>query len=567
MRPERATKCPDRYRVPAWGAVFSFGASSTGVRPVESSHRRKPVSNARSNASPGPGTRPPATGVIPAPSSRRKPKARKTEAGGLTARLGIVGWQTLDPILLAALATEFPLLLVGAHGTAKSMVVERVAAALGQEFRHYNASLLNYDDLLGIPLPDEQGGGLRFVGTAGAIWGAAFVLIDEISRCRADLQNKFFPIIHERRVAGLPLPDLRHRWAAMNPPSPDTPEGPAGADAVYLGSEPLDPALCDRFPFVVRVPGWSDLNKDQRRELVTGAGRAAGAGAWLPGLVAETRRRARRLEEAPPERLADYLVQFLAELERAGLPQSPRRARTFFSSILAVHAAREVLEGGPTDFEVSAHLAVRCGLPQTATETPPGAAVILVAHRQAWEVSGLGQDSFWRQVLEEKDPVERVLIGARKGVAEKDLARLVIHALAAEPDEAGRIGLATAMFLAFRETHALTPAAWEPLSRLAARVLVPRRMAGYVSIGPEWERWQEISLWAAEREVSGNPEAGLERHFVLGCFPDVWSRADWKEALRRFSGHLRRFEVAAACGPAGGPAHPAAGGPAGREGN
>ncbi|HLF40171.1 MAG TPA: AAA family ATPase, partial [Acidimicrobiia bacterium] len=118
---------------------------------------------------------------------------------GLTRGLGVVGWDDLDPVLLAALALEAPVLLIGPHGTAKSMLVERLATALGTAFRHYNASLLNYDDLVGIPLPDEAGG-LRFAATPGSVWGAGFVFFDEVSRCRADLQNKLFPIVHERRV-------------------------------------------------------------------------------------------------------------------------------------------------------------------------------------------------------------------------------------------------------------------------------------------------------------------------------------------------------------------------------
>ncbi len=59
----------------------------------------------------------------------------------VTSVLGVHGWRPLDPVLLAALALEAPLLLVGPHGTAKSLVVERVARATGSEFRHYNASL------------------------------------------------------------------------------------------------------------------------------------------------------------------------------------------------------------------------------------------------------------------------------------------------------------------------------------------------------------------------------------------------------------------------------------------
>jgi MoxR-like ATPase len=164
-----------------------------------------------------------------------------TQKRSITTALYVHGWGHLDAVLLAALATEYPVLLIGAHGTAKTLLVERLSKALELNFRHYNASLLNYDDLVGIPMPEEGGDRLRFISTPGAIWDAEFVFFDEISRCRPDLQNKLFPIIHERRVIGMDLGNLRYRWSAMNPPSPDNPELDAGNSEYYLGSEPLDP--------------------------------------------------------------------------------------------------------------------------------------------------------------------------------------------------------------------------------------------------------------------------------------------------------------------------------------
>ena len=72
---------------------------------------------------------------------RRKPR-RPARTVGLspTRSLGVFGWGELDEIVVASLAIEAPLLLVGEHGTSKSMVVERLADALGLAFRHYNAS-------------------------------------------------------------------------------------------------------------------------------------------------------------------------------------------------------------------------------------------------------------------------------------------------------------------------------------------------------------------------------------------------------------------------------------------
>ena len=133
----------------------------------------------------------------------------------------------------------------------------RAAEALGLDWRHYNASLVNFDDLIGFPLPGPNGT-LDYVRTPAAIWGAGAVIFDEISRCRPDVQNKIFPIVNERRAQGLLLEDLRHRWAAMKPPASDR------VEANYLGSQPPDPALADRFAFILRMPARASLSEAEQ---------------------------------------------------------------------------------------------------------------------------------------------------------------------------------------------------------------------------------------------------------------------------------------------------------------
>ena len=149
---------------------------------------------------------------------RPQTKPTSPPSNQLIRSLGIVGLDALEPVILAALASETPLLLVGTHGTAKSLLLCRMCEGLGLVWRHYNASLVNYDDLIGYPLPDASGT-LSFVQTPASVWNAQAVFIDEISRARPDMLNRLFPIIHERKVQGLALPSLRYRWAAMNPPA------------------------------------------------------------------------------------------------------------------------------------------------------------------------------------------------------------------------------------------------------------------------------------------------------------------------------------------------------------
>jgi MoxR-like ATPase len=468
---------------------------------------------------------------------------------GITRTLGIQGWGHLDPVLLAALATRSPLLLVGPHGTAKSLLIERIAGAMGLSMRHYNASLLNYDDLVGIPIPEEGNDSLKFIATPGSIWDAEFVFFDEISRCRPDLQNKMFPIIHERRIAGIQLDYLQHRWAAMNPPAPDELDSKNQAVTYYLGSEALDPALTDRFPFVVPVPDWKQLNKEDRRRLVAWQGENGHSQPTpedeipLPELVQQCADLIPRLEEELGEWLSDYIVLVVDLLDKAQLPQSPRRAGMLARSVVALHAARLVLEGDETELQDSAEIALGFGLPQNASEVPPSVATIVAVHKQAWEIADLMEDDNWRQILEEPDAVRRVILADELEFNDADISRLITQALGAQTSDGRRIGLGVAMFLTFRERRNLAPAAWEPLAQFAARVMEPRSIATVIRPGGDAVVWQEIKDWLSGDDLPDGLLPRLERNFALSGFPDVWRRENWREAIERFRADLALFGI------------------------
>ena len=87
---------------------------------------------------------------------------RSPERAPLT-RLGIIGLSRIEAPVLAALATKSPLLLIGPHGTAKSLLLTRIAAALRIDFRHYNASLRD-----GVTLATPTTHGLTPLGSNAA---------------------------------------------------------------------------------------------------------------------------------------------------------------------------------------------------------------------------------------------------------------------------------------------------------------------------------------------------------------------------------------------------------------
>ena len=358
------------------------------------------------------------------------PQARPPQPSGLSAslftRLGLYGLDSIEPIVLASLATESPLLLIGAHGSGKSLLLERVANALGLSWRHYNASLLNFDDLVGYPLPDAQGH-LKFIQTPASIWGAQAVFIDEISRARIDIQNRLFPIIHEKRVQGLPLADLRHRWAAMNPPGfRDDDDEPA-----YAGSEPLDLALSDRFAFQVRMPDWRQFDEAAQERVIQADRHVPDpqVGGDLLRLLNATAIAIPVVQTQWGKSVARYVRLLSGLLESSGHVLSARRAGMVARNILAVHAVRQSIDA-TVEIGDSVWTAVLHSMPFTASGIRLNDSVLLASHREAWRMAAVSPDDPMGAILGERDPLKRVQRAlTATQLPEGELTTIIIDAL------------------------------------------------------------------------------------------------------------------------------------------
>ena len=368
---------------------------------------------------------------------------------GWLASLGLVGMRPIEAPLLAALITEQPLLLIGPHGTAKSLLLNRVAAALGLTFRHYNASLLNFDDLVGFPVPSSHRT-LEYLKTPAAIWGAGAVIFDEISRCRPDIQNKLFPIIHERKVQGLLIDGLRYRWAAMNPPSVGNDDGDYAGD--YAGSEPLDRALADRFAFVVQMPSWAEFSPTEKLAVIQCRDRLYGP--QDAGLLEEYLLLARailgELENECACATADYVYAVMPLLAQAKLELSPRRANLLFQAVLAVHASALAMQPD-AKFGDSALIALRSCLPHRAEGIVLPEVKLLTAHREAIRSVSLSPHDPLRAILATAHPLERLKLAVRATRLPKgEFSRVVADSLAQLP-----VGAREAVVVHLFETGAI----------------------------------------------------------------------------------------------------------------
>jgi MoxR-like ATPase len=365
------------------------------------------------------------------------------------ARLGVYGFDPVESVILAVLVTEDPLLLIGPSGTGKTYLLNSLSEALGLEHRHYNASLISFDDLVGFPYPEADGNGVRFLETPATVWGAESVLIDEISRCKPEHQNRLFSLVHERRVQGIAIPRLRWRWAAMNPCSADQ-----SATQDYVGSEPLDAALADRFALFVTASDWADLTEEERAGVVdpAGEGRISGDGDTLRREVAAWRAAFEAQLPRCPALVTSYALAATTALNAAKVRISPRRARLLARSLLAA----TVVAGSAS--EKLFRRVLDCSLPHACWGEHPALETVQAAHRAAWDIAK-GAAAIW---------VHSFLTERR---LERKLALLLDHA---ESPDAGSQAIAQCL-------------AGEPKERAAAFAfaLYPAAALGRLPIGAE----------------------------------------------------------------------------------
>src|SRR5688572_12428694 len=365
------------------------------------------------------------------------------QSRGHLAALGAYGFEAQEPIILAALASGDPILLIGRSGTGKTFLLNSISEALGLEHRHYNASLISFDDLVGFPYPDEAKASVRFLETPATVWGAESVLIDEISRCKPEHQNRLFSLVHERKIQGLALTRLRYRWAAMNPCSSDQSGGEE-----YLGAEPLDPALADRFAVILEVGDWDAMSDADRRLVANpfGEGTVADDGGDLKAALAQWQQAfAANLDHCPAP-IVDYVCAATTALRDGGIRLSPRRARLITRTLLAATIVKGIaLDAiGTPAVDALFRSVLDTSLPQRAWGATPDADKVAAAHRLAWNATMLQGRDQWLHHFHLQRPLDRKAQLLVEHCPDPDTGTLAIEQLLAnEPkDRAAAFALA-----------------------------------------------------------------------------------------------------------------------------
>jgi hypothetical protein len=346
--------------------------------------------------------------VVELPTGRREPRGRpqgrpETRDGppGLFRALGFFGMDEIEVSILAGLLTGDPVLLVGPHGAAKTALVRRLAAEMGLRFWAYDASKALFEDVIGFPNPRSLGQGVvDYVGTPLTVWDKEFLLLDEISRASAAMQNKWLELVRSRRVMGREVSGLRHVFAAMNPSG-------------YLGANPLDEALAGRFAFVVQVPDAMSMDDDDLVSIVEtttpddaplcpalhasprhGRPRAARDLPDVASLLARARARLPAVVRRHGAFATRYVFAVAGELSGRKLQPDGRRLGMVRRNLLAV-LALESLAGEPDHGHLEGlfYRTLDHSLPYRATVEAPPADTLYPCHALAWRAANEGIDA------------------------------------------------------------------------------------------------------------------------------------------------------------------------------
>lgn len=255
-------------------------------------------------------------------------------------RLGVYGMNEIEPLLLAGLVTGDPVLLVGPHGSAKTLLCSELAKAMNLKFWAYDASKALFEDIIGFPNPyDLKKGRIGYVSTPLSIWDKEFVLIDEISRANYQTQGKWLELIRSRTIMGQRANSLKYIFAAMNPP-------------YYPGARPLDPALAGRFAFIIHVSDFSNMDLESQMMILK---RLSEEDAILisrdnhrdipvlSDIIEASRKEFCRVEKEYGDKIDRFILRLKDELVNEELYLDGRRASMLRRSIIALIAVEKVV--------------------------------------------------------------------------------------------------------------------------------------------------------------------------------------------------------------------------------
>jgi hypothetical protein len=280
------------------------------------------------------------------------------------------------------------LALEGSSGTGKTTLVGRLGLvnqrATGGGYGIYSADKVQYQDFVGIPVPNIQKGKVDILEMENAIATKEVLLIDEANRAGYDAQEKFLQLFSTRTIDGHKT-KCKYIYIAMNPVlSEDENDN-------YEGVQPLDKAYGERVQAILTMPRFNDMSKTHQIEIMQSCFNQT---SWSPTdelveahrkFIEEARFHYNELKNSAMESVCEYLHNFadlLHSESKKSIKLEARRMQFLIVNILGTHALNMVVNNKAT-LVTSALEALTISFPQRLWEQKIENTQISVAHDQS----------------------------------------------------------------------------------------------------------------------------------------------------------------------------------------
>lgn len=176
--------------------------------------------------------------------------------------IGVLGFDPLEKVILAALLTEEPMLLIGKPGTDKANLLAYISQALGLSFKKVNAALTTKIELVGIPVARPSDDKITFVSSPSSVWKSQALVFDLINETKPPLLGIICSILFDKQIFGNPMEKLKYRWATME----GTDLFNSDLTALKRRNIYLEQELVENFAFFIEAPTWDSFTVEEKLE-------------------------------------------------------------------------------------------------------------------------------------------------------------------------------------------------------------------------------------------------------------------------------------------------------------
>lgn len=220
-----------------------------------------------------------------------------------------------EPVLLAALALEKPVLLIGEYGCSNNKLLERLSKELDISFHNCLAPQLN-----NTLMTNEE-----------KMHKTEALNLDLIDKTFEDTQYDIISLITKSKIKNISLKNLKYCWATTG-------------SFIEKSNNPICFQLMETFYFIIKTPSFVDLDEDDRYLVIKNTDlEEKPLKINLKKLVDKTKQQIEILKKSSKEEINKYIYTLTKLIEGKICNISIERVAILKESLYAIYAAKTVI--------------------------------------------------------------------------------------------------------------------------------------------------------------------------------------------------------------------------------